>query len=307
VTVPVSQASFPALGTTAVVLVADGTTLPEARAEVEYVVGEIDRACSRFRDDSDLARVNAHPDRDVMVSSWLLDALDVATHGARATHGLVDPTVGAAVREIGYDTDFAELDRDGPALSGSLRRVPGWQQIHVDRARGTVRVPTGVEIDVGATAKAWCADRAAHAVTRRTGGGVIVGLGGDLACAGAAPEGGWRVRVADDHRAPIDAPGGQTVKISSGGLATSGTSVRRWSRGGQPMHHVVDPSTSRPAAEYWRTASVMAASCADANIASTASIVLGADAPAWLTALGLPARLVRTDGRVTVVGGWPRE
>jgi FAD:protein FMN transferase len=304
---PVTQASFPALGTTAVVTVADGATLSNACAEVENVVGEIDRACSRFRDDSDLARVNAHPGEEVMVSALLIDALDVAMHGARATHGLVDPTVGAAVREIGYDTDFAELDRDGPALSVSVRHVPGWQQIHIDRVRRTVRVPDGVEIDLGATAKAWCADCAARAATLRTGGGVLVGLGGDLACAGEAPDGGWRVRVADDHRASIDAPGGQTVSINGGGLATSGTSVRRWSRGGQPMHHVVDPSTSRPATEYWRTVSVMAGSCTDANIASTASIILGADAPAWLAALGLPARLVETDGRVTVVGGWPRE
>jgi thiamine biosynthesis lipoprotein len=302
----VAQASFAALGTTAIVLAADGSALSIARSETERVVAEVDRACSRFRDDSDLARVNAHPNEEVVVSLWLLDALDVAMHGARATGGLVDPTVGAAVREIGYDRDFAQLDPDGPTLHVKVRRVPGWHRVDIDRVRRTVRVPNGVELDLGATAKAWCADRAADAAARRAHGGVLVGLGGDLACAGEAPEGGWRVRIADDHRAPIDAPG-QAVTITCGGLATSGTSVRRWSRGGQRMHHIVDPSSSQPAAEYWRAVSVVAGSCTDANIASTASIVLGADAPDWLAARTLPARLVRIDGRVTTVGGWPHE
>lgn len=305
--IPVGQVSFAALGTTAVVQVEDARALESARLEVERVVAEIDRACSRFRDDSDLARANAHPDEDVVVSRCLLDAIDIALHGARSTDGLVDPTVGTAMREIGYDRDFARLDRDGPALKVSVRHVPGWHAIRVDRDRRTIRVPKGVEIDLGATAKAWCADLAVHAAALRTRVGVVVGLGGDIACAGPAPDGGWRVRVADDHRASPDAPGGQTITLVAGGLATSGTSVRRWTRGGRAMHHVVDPSTGRPADEYWRTVSVAAASCVDANIASTASVVLGVHAPEWLTARRLPARLVGIDGRVTVVGGWPHE
>jgi thiamine biosynthesis lipoprotein len=279
--------------------------LRDAREVVETVVAEVDRACSRFRDDSDLVRVNAHPGEDVAVSGTLIDALEVAQFGARATDGLVDPTVGVAIREIGYDRDFAALDLDGPARRVTVRSVPGWHRIHMDRDRRTVRVPAGVEIDLGATAKAWCADRAAVAAHRRTGRGVVVGLGGDLACAGQPPEDGWRVYVADDHRAPVDDPGGQTVTIIGGGIATSGTSVRRWSRGGRPLHHVVDPTTGQPASECWRTVSVAAGSCTDANVASTASIVLGAAAPAWLAARKLPGRLVATDGLVMYVGGWP--
>ena len=152
---------MPRSGTTAIVLVADASALSIARSETERVVAEVDRACSRFRDDSDLVRVNAHPNEEVVVSLWLLDALDVAMHGARATGGLVDPTVGAAVREIGYDRDFAQLDPDGPTLDIRVRRVPGWRRVDMDRVRRTVRVPKGVELDLGATGKAWCADRAA--------------------------------------------------------------------------------------------------------------------------------------------------
>jgi thiamine biosynthesis lipoprotein len=305
VTTVLGHTTFAALGTTAVVLAEDRATLPDAREAVETVIADVDRACSRFRDDSDLARVNAQPGEDVAVSETLLDALSVAQFGARATDGLVDPTVGAAMREIGYDRDFRELDVDGPALRIRVRKVAGWHRIQIDRDRRTVRVPAGVQIDLGATAKAWCADRAAAAAHARTGRGVVVGLGGDLACAGEPPEGGWRVCVADDHRSPVDDPAAQTVTLVGGGLATSGTSVRRWNRGGRSLHHVVDPATGRPASDHWRTVSVAARSCTDANIASTASIILGLRAPHWLDARKLPARLVATDGRVTYVGGWP--
>ena len=104
--------------------------------------------------------MNAHPNEEVVVSVWLLDTLHVAMHGARATGGLVDPTVGAGVREIGYDRDFAQLDPDGPTLHVAVRRVPGWRRVDMDRVRRTVRVPKGVELDLGATANSWSADRA---------------------------------------------------------------------------------------------------------------------------------------------------
>jgi len=301
----IATASFPALGTTAVVVVADDTQLARAHDVVADVIADVDRACSRFRDDSDLARVNAQPGRDVAVSACLIDALHVALHGARATDGLVDPTVGSVMRDIGYDRSFEELEHNGPPLLVVVRPVPGWHRIRVDHERGTVRIPKGVSIDLGATAKAWCADRAAAAAAAATGVGVLVGLGGDVSCAGDAPSPGWTVRVADDHRAGIDDPGGQTVELNHGGIATSGTSVRRWSRGGRAMHHIVDPRQGLPVEACWRTVSVAAGSCADANIASTAAVVLDAAAPAWLEARSLPARLVDVDGRITTVAGWP--
>jgi FAD:protein FMN transferase len=162
-----------------------------------------------------------------------------------------------------------------------------------------------VAIDLGATAKALAADRAAHAAHEAAGCGVLVSLGGDVAVAGPAPRDGWAVRVMEDHAGPQEAAG-QTIAIRSGGLATSGTTVRRWRAGGVPRHHILDPRTGEPAAVTWRTASVAAASCVDANTASTAAIVRGADAAPWLLRHGLPARLVAARGRVLLVGAWPR-
>ena len=182
--------------------------------------------------------------------------------------------------------------------------MPGWGNIQLDRERRRVRLTHGAQIDLGATAKAWASDRCAEQVAGNLGCGVLVSLGGDVAVAGPPPAGGWRIRVTDDHAAPAAAPG-QTVAISSGGLATSSTTVRTWTVGGRRVHHIIDPATGEPARSCWRTVSVAAASCIDANIASTAAIIRGTAAPGWLNAAGLPARLVREDGTVQTTAGWP--
>jgi thiamine biosynthesis lipoprotein len=178
--------------------------------------------------------------------------------------------------------------------------------VHVVREAGTVRVPNGVRLDLGATAKALAADRAAAAAADASGCGVLVSLGGDIAIAGPAPPDGWRIRVTDDHRAGADAPG-QWIALRSGGLATSSITVRRWRTSAGETHHLVDPSTASPADGAWRTVSVTAATCLDANIASTASIIRGERALPWLRSLSLPSRLVTVDGTVVHVGGWPEE
>jgi thiamine biosynthesis lipoprotein len=160
-------------------------------------------------------------------------------------------------------------------------------------------------LDVGATAKALATDRAAGRIAAALDCGVLVGLGGDIAVAGPVPPGGWRVLVADDHT-QSDPASGQGVTINSGGLATSGTARRRWQRGGRVVHHIVDPRTGVPATG-WRTVTVAAGTCVDANTASTAAVVLGAAAPAWLAERRLPARLVADDGTVCPVAGWPAD
>lgn len=295
-------ASWPALGSTASVVVADPNSLRAARRAVESELLALDLACSRFREDSELSRLNAGGGHPFAASPLFLEAVEVALRAARLTGGIVDPTVGKALVLAGYDRDFAELT-DAP-VSLVARRVPGWTKVGVDRARRTVQVSPRVLLDLGATAKALGADRAATAAAAAAPGtGVLVNLGGDIATAGPAPAGDWPVRVTDDHRAPADAPG-QTLTIASGGLATSSTTVRRWAHS---AHHIIDPRTGMPARSPWRTVSVAAASCVDANIASTAALVLGAEAERWLAERELPARLVGRDGAVRTTAGWPVE
>jgi thiamine biosynthesis lipoprotein len=296
--------TFPALGTTATLLTDDPAALEAARAVLDDEVRAIDEACSRFRDDSELMRINAAAGTSVRISQRCAEAIDVALRAASVTDGLVDPTIGTALRLLGYDRDFALVTPDGPPLRVHGVRVPGWEKIELDVDARTVRVPSGVELDLGATAKALCADRAARRVHDETGAGALVSLGGDIAIAGPAPSQGWPVRVAEDHTATT---GGQVIALYGGGLATSGTVRRNWIRGNRRLHHLVDPNTGEPADGEWRAVSVAAASCVDANIATTAAIVMTTGAVGWLAERGLPARLVAHDGRVSTVGAWPAE
>ncbi len=298
-----ASAAFASLGTTTQVVVDRDDALADARRLLAEELEAIDRACSRFRGDSELVALNARAGHTTQLSALLCEAIGVAMSCAAQTDGALDPTVGPALANLGYDRDFKLVAaRDGRAVSGVA--ATGWATVSLDETRRSVRLLPGCALDLGATAKALAADRAAERIARETGAGVLVDLGGDLAAAGPAPEGGWPVLVSDDHR-DRDPQAGQTVAVQDGGLASSSTSVRRWERAGRVLHHIIDPQTGEPAAPVWRTVTVAAASCVDANTASTASIVKGSAAVAWLEGLGLPARLVDAGGRVTTVGGWP--
>jgi FAD:protein FMN transferase len=308
--------TFDVFGTTAVLLVApDGpddlrTGTTAARRIADRELAAVDLACSRFRPDSELTALNeaaGHGPRPV--SPLFVQLLAAALRAARLTGGDVDPTCGRALIGLGYDRDFAEVRAAGefpPRLTGPVGPVPGWRRVHLDRAGRRAWLDRGVQIDLGATAKAWAADRCAQVIAEELDRGILVSLGGDIAVAGPAPEDGWPVRVTDDHAAPDTAPG-QTVTVINGGLATSSTTVRAWVVGGRPVHHIIDPATGEPVRSCWRTVSVAAGTCTDANTASTAAIIRGPAAIDWLHAIGLPARLVRHDGTVETTSGWPRD
>jgi FAD:protein FMN transferase len=303
--------TWPALGTTAV-LRSEGAGDPAIRAAVDRELAAIDRAASRFRSDSELSRLNAAGGARVAVSRLLVEAVRLGIRAAELSGGAVDPTLGQSLVSAGYDRDWRQLTAvppgaplgPGDRIIVQRRRTGLWQSIELWDDPPGVRLPRGVRLDLGATAKALAADRAARAANAVGGVGVLVSLGGDIATCGPAPADGWLIRVTDDHRAGPEAPG-QTISITSGGLATSSIVTRRWLHRGRPMHHILDPRHGGPVQTPWRTASVAAASCADANIAATAAIVLGGDAPDWLAALALPSRLVALTGAVRTQAGWP--
>ena len=305
-----ASASWRALGTLVQLVVTDPQGLPEARRLLTADLADVDLACSRFRADSEicaLGNLKGRPARNVGVSPLLAEAIAVALRAARLTEGDVDPTVGAAMSAVGYDRDFEQIQRIGPSIGLTVRTVPGWREVHLEGQ--SLTMPAGVQLDLGATAKAWAADRSAARIASRLGCGVLVSLGGDIAVAGPAPQDGWRIRVQDVTGSPADPPAGPyaLIAIRDGGLATSSTAARRWQRGGDVLHHILDPRTGLPAEPVWRTVSVAAGSCVDANTASTAAVIRGRRALAWLAQLGLPARLVDATGVVFTVVGWPDE
>ena len=307
---------FTALGTSVHLLVTDPGAADRASALLAEELEAIDRACSRFRPDSELWRVNHARGRTTRISSLLAEAVAVALAAAQVTDGDVDPTCGQSLAQLGYDRDFAAARQNTSPLSQPAVPAAGWQAVELDCERHEITVPGEVMIDLGATAKALAADRAAVRIAASLNCGTVVNLGGDIRAAGVPPDEGWRIGIVDnrefDGAEAGDGPAtpgppawDAVVAIRDGGLATSSTKVRAWSRGTTPLHHIIAPSTGMPADSCWRTVSVAAATCVDANTASTAAIIRGGRAPGWLAGQRLPARLVGHGGEVVTVAGWP--
>lgn len=295
--------TFEALGTYVFLATRRARDLAPARALAEQVLADVDRTCSRFRDDSDLSRANRQDGHWVEVDPVLVAAVSTACDASRQTDGLVHPLLGRPLVQLGYDRDFSLLAdcEDEYAAAPTPPAIGSWQEIGLDPA-GALRVPAGTALDLGATAKAWAADLVAAAVAGELDAGAIVSLGGDLAI--AEDDGDpWPVAIGTRPGAPAET----TVTLDRGGLATSSTEVRRWTRRGVSLHHLLDPRTGRPAPVTWRTVTATGPSATAANTATTAAVVLGPDAPAWLAERGVTARLVAADGTVHRTGGWPAE
>ncbi len=286
-----------ALGTY-VQLVCPGDVAAEADAVARQVLAEVDRTCSRFRPDSDLSRANARAGGWTEVDPLLVTAVSAAVQVAAETGGLVSPLLGRHLVALGYDRDLHAL-RPGPAAPLVLPPPSphAWRDLRW--REDAVRVPAGTALDLGSVGKAWASDLLAGTLRHRLGVSALVSLGGDIATTGT---GSWPVAV-QEH--PEAAHPEQLVWLDGGGLATSSTRVRRWSSGGVARHHLLDPRTGLPVAGPWRTVTATGPTCVAANAAATAALVLGAEAPAWLHARAVDARLVADTGAVQVVGRWP--
>jgi FAD:protein FMN transferase len=298
--------SFRAIGTTATVVVTDAAAADAAAVLLRNELEAIDLACSRFRDDSELQFVHAHAGETVPVGPLLFEALAVACDVATRTGGAVDPTVGNAIEALGYDRDLDAVLAAPPAPPPVLGRVVGYSHVQLNPSDRTVRIPRGVRLDLGSSAKALASDRSAARITAAIGSGVLVSLGGDVAVAGPPPPGGWSVGIAHESSAAA-ADVDQVVSIQQGGLASSAPSARTWTAGGRAVHHVVDPATGDCAEAYWTLVSATGASCVEANLVTTAALVWGAAALERLAAFPQSVRLVRADGAVFSVNGWPLE
>jgi thiamine biosynthesis lipoprotein len=295
--------AFRALGTTVFLAVREPTALLLCRRLADQVLADVDQVCSRFRDDSDLVRVNTRPGEWVDVDPLLVAAVEVALGAARATDGLVHPLLGRQLVELGYDRDFQLLVEraDADPADLALPDLDAWRHVELDPA-GAVRIPAGTSLDLGATGKAWAADLIATALEDEVDTSAVISVGGDLRI--ARPDGEpWPVAISEHPGADPDT----VVTLDRGGLATSSTQVRRWTRAGVRRHHLLDPRTGGPAREVWRTVTAIGDTCTAANTATTAAIVLGDDATSWLGAHGVTARLVAADGSVRTVGDWPHE
>jgi thiamine biosynthesis lipoprotein len=293
-------ASWPALGGYVHLSTADAAALEPARQIAERLLADVDRTCSRFRQDSDLIRANTGAGSWVSVDPMLVKAVGAAVEAAAQTDGLVDPTLGHALVAVGYDRDISLVlaESTDPAGIPVPARAGAWRDIQRDPA-GAILVPRGSALDLGATCKAWAADLIVAAIAAEFDSTVVLSLGGDIAVAGPN---GWPVAITET----IDDPAGaEIVHLPYGGLATSSTAARRWIRDGVIRHHLIDPRTGEPTSGRWRTVTATGVTCLAANTATTAAIVMGDAAVGWLTERDIPARLVNTEGRIVRTEQWP--
>jgi thiamine biosynthesis lipoprotein len=269
------------------------------------LIEDLESRWSRFRPDSEVSVVNDRAGRWTEVSEPTIELVERALEGWAATDGRFDPTVLGDVVRAGYDrtfADVAQLDADRVAPTSRLRRDAAG--IQVDREGGRVLLPVGVGFDPGGVGKGLAADLVAAHIDGEGAAGVLVNLGGDLRAIGFGPAG-------DDWTVDIDpAATGRpmaTVALEQGAVATSTTLRRRWLTGGRPMHHLIDPSTGRPAARGVVAASVLAARGWQAEVLSKAALVAGIDdGIAVITEAGADALLVDDLGGLHPTPGFAR-
>ncbi|HEY6151287.1 MAG TPA: FAD:protein FMN transferase [Gaiellaceae bacterium] len=249
----------------------------EELAAIRALFEEWDGVFSRFRPDSELNRVNRHPLGVVILSRVFAYAAQTAISAAAATNGLVDPTLGAAVEAAGYDRDFSELEDDGRPLPFRPPSPGSWRSLRLS-GRMLSR-PPGTTLDLNGVVKSLAVDSALELIS----GDGFVSAGGDVAVRGGSL---------------IGLPARGEVSLLAGGMATSGSTKRRWLRGGSVQHHLIDPRTGRPAESRWDEVTVAAGSCVAADVAAKAAFLLSDDGPAWLDERDLAGRF--RDGEVFV-------
>ena len=258
-----------------------------ARAErhaIERLFIDRDLTFSRFQSGSELNRVNAADGRPIQVSKMFAEMLDVALQAERESNGLVTPTLGAELEAAGYDADFASLADDTRSAIAIKSTRPGAAGLFGQ----TVVLRPGARLDLNGVVKGKTVDDA----LALTSGEGFVSAGGDLATRGTLV---------------AALPGGGTVSLLRGALATSGPNSRWWLRGGVVQHHLIDPSTGGPASSPWAQVTVCGLTCVGADVAAKAAFLLGYDGPAWLDIRGLPGRFISdATGDISVNRAWER-
>ncbi len=252
-------------------------------AEAEF--HRLEALLSRFRPDSELAALNrcgtlcAGPD--------LAAVVELALEARERTGGRFDPTVHDALVAAGYDRTFEEIAPEGDA-SPSRSRCGG--RATVDPFTRRIDLEPGIRLDLGGIAKGYAVDRACAILAGA--GRCLVNAGGDLAAQGRWPVG-------------VETPGGRlTLELDGGALATSGRDRRRWLRGGEERHHLIDPATGEPAASDLLRVTVFADTAVEAEVLAKALFLAGADAAsAEAERRAIPSVLVTEDGRSVLTGG----
>ena len=274
----IERRTFRAMGTEIELLVeADGAAGALDAAEHEF--HRLEALLSRFREDSELSRLNR--EGSLAAGPDLRRVVELALAARERSDGRFDATVHDAVIGAGYDRSFEHVAADS---NRSSRAARCGGDVRVDGNR--IELGDGVHIDLGGIGKGYAAERAAELLG--TAGPCLVNAGGDIATRGGA----WPVGVET-------ATGTMTLELRGAALATSGRDRRRWRRNGRELHHIIDPSTGEPAETDLLRVTVVADDAVEAEVAAKVLFLSGSSAA---SSSGLPAVLVTDDGRTLLTG-----
>ncbi|NUS75342.1 MAG: FAD:protein FMN transferase [Streptomyces sp.] len=297
---PAEEIRFPAMGSDAHVMVVGGA--PELLERAKERIAALERLWSRFRPDSDLSRINSGAGQAVSVAPETVEVVRRAVEAWELTGGLFDPTVLTALEAAGYDRTFTKVaDSHDPAASAGP--VPGCPGIVADG--DSVLVPEGTRLDLGGIGKGYAADLVAYELRTAGVAGALVNLGGDVRVSGVPPtEAGWIVSVADPWQGGEDLV---SLAVAEGAVATSSRLRRRWRRGGQEAHHLIDPRTAAPAAGDIAAVTVVAQQAHWAEILAKAALIAGpGPGTELLAAQGAAGLLALHDTTLLRCGGLER-
>jgi thiamine biosynthesis lipoprotein len=300
------ERGFELFGTTVRILAGgepgEGAPPPDlAIAAAEAVLRACHLELTRFDPDGELSRLNADPEPVRLSSRITAGAVAAAIHAADRSGGLVDPTLIGALEAAGYaksrrDAKAAPLRRALRAASPRRPAAPShgalWRTVSVSGRE--IRRPPGVRLDLGGTAKGFAADRAAAALDGQ--GTFAVDAGGDIVIGGLS---GTPRTVTVAH--PLDSRPALRFELASGAVATSGIGTRIWSTGSGFAHHIIDPSTGRPAWTGVVQATAVASTGIEAETLAKTALLLGPQRGLRvLEPLG--GALVLDDGRLMTAG-----
>jgi FAD:protein FMN transferase len=301
----VARGSFPAMSA---VIELVGVDVPEREVARATEVGrqlaaEWEMRFSRFRPDSDLSHLNAACGSAIRVDDDVINLLETSKHGVLRTGGRFDPSVLPALEAAGYDRDIDQVRTVPHGSPGDPVRaagLDGWERVQIDRARGEVRLPPGMRIDLGGVAKGAFVDRLASGLASWPGG--CVDAGGDLRVWGRAPDGDqWIIGIEDPTQQEADLIVAHLRHRDGVGIATSGTHRRQWRAGGDIVNHLIDPRTGSPLTGDVRAATAFASSVTVAEIA-TKALMMAANERGCTDTFGAAMAVVAyADGHIDIV------
>lgn len=246
-----------------------------------------EQCLSRFREASKLSALNRRSGQTVRVSETLWRVARLALQAGAQTGGLITPTIIDALEAAGYDHSMSDpvpvlrlpssvMDRS-PRLrvSPSPRpRIADWRSVKMDPRHRTITLPRGVRLDVAGVAKGWAADQAARHLGRVAP--ALVNASGDIAVSGPRADGSaWANTIENPFGSVDDTP---LMLLAYEGEATSSRGYRRWLRGDRWQHHIIDPRTGQPADTDVFSATAIAPTSAEAEVAAKVAFILGSRA-----------------------------